>query len=185
MRTPRYIGTFVACLILSASTTFADPIHPLPDPPARPKNPSVGPGNLTPSWDLDGLYLWLGPTGAASHVAQEWDTTFGADATVIRVREQRSLAFVGGTAGASLWTVRGGGRIWVDALAGTRIRGTAVGLSLGPIVELARTEHARFGGSVGVWTFFGIAPFARLGAVQELGAFVEIGLHISLPVLHN
>src|SRR5262249_22955770 len=136
-------------------------------------------------WDVDGLYLWLGPTGAATHVDADWDTTFGADATVIRIREQRTLAALGATANASLWTVRGGGRLSIDALVGTRIAGLMTGLSAGPILELARTEHARFGGSLGVWTFFGIAPFMRVGVVQELGAFVELGVHIALPVLHR
>jgi hypothetical protein len=160
----------------------ADPAATIPDPPPRQNAPVVGPAGLPPSWDLDGIYLWLGPTGAASHVDATWDSTIGADATVIRVREHRGLGAIGGSLGASRWTERGGGRIWLDALVGTRIFGRMAGVSAGPILELSDLAHPRIGASAGVWTFAGITPFARIGAVQELGMFGEIGVHIALPV---
>jgi len=144
--------------------------------------PRVGPGGFAPSWDLDGTYLWLGPSGAASHVDAEWDSTIGADAAVIRIRERSVLGAIGGTLGASRWTARGGGRIWVDALVGTRVLGRMAGISAGPILELSDVSHPRIGASIGVWTFVGITPFARLGAVQDLGMFGEVGIHIALPV---
>jgi hypothetical protein len=28
----------------------------------------------------------------------------------------------------------------------------------------------------------GVVPYARAGLVEELGAFVELGLHVALPV---
>jgi hypothetical protein len=130
------------------------------------------------------LYLWLGPTGAASRIDAEWDSTVGADATVIRIRERDAIGVIGGTLGASRWTVRGGGRIWLDALIGTRI-GKMVGVSAGPIVELNDLVHPRYGGSVGVWAFVGVTPFVRTGLVQDLGGFVEIGVHIALPVIRR
>ncbi len=136
-------------------------------------------------WDLDGLYLWLGPTGAASHVDATWDSTFGGDLAVVRIREREALSAIGATVGASLWTARGGGRLWVDALAGTRLGGRIYGVTAGPIVELAELSHPRLGGSLGVWGFFGITPFARVGFVDELGGFAEVGVHIALPVLRR
>jgi hypothetical protein len=146
--------------------------------------PVSGPGQLAPSWNLDGVYLWLGPTGAASYVDTTWDSTFGGDATVVRVREQRLISVLGGTLGASRWTERGGGRVWIDALAGTRIGASRmIGVSLGPIVELSDFAHPRYGASAGVWAFAGVTPFARVGSVEKLGTFAEIGLHITLPVL--
>jgi hypothetical protein len=160
-----------------------------PDPPPRRTIPRVGPDNHAPSWDLDGTYLWLGPSGAASFASSggdtsaEWDSTFGADAAVIRIRERRPLAAIGGTLGVSRWSARDGGRVWLDALAGTRLAGRMIGLSAGPIVELAQLAHPRIGGSIGVWAFFGIVPFARIGTVHELGMFGEVGIHIALPVL--
>ena len=140
---------------------------------------------LPPSWDLDGTYLWLGPVGAASYVASQWDSTVGADATLVRVREHAPLGAIGATFGASRWTARGGGRLWLDAVAGTEIAGHMVGVTAGPILELSDLAHPRAGGSVGVWGFFGIAPFARVGVVQGLGGFAEVGLHITLPVIRR
>jgi hypothetical protein len=36
-----------------------------------------------------------------------------------------------------------------------------------------------------VWVFAGITPFARVGAVSDLGMFAELGVHIALPVLRR
>jgi hypothetical protein len=178
----------ICTAILGAGAASADPaasMEPttLPDPPPRQGTPAIGPSALPPSWDLDGLYVWLGPLGAAGRLEGAWDSTFGADLSIVRVREAAPLGAVGVSAGASRWTERGGGRIWLDALAGTRLGGRMYGASLGPLVELAELEHARIGGAVGLWAFFGPTPYARLGVVGDRGAFVEIGLHLALPVL--
>jgi hypothetical protein len=155
-----------------------------PDPPARRAPPAVPAADAAPSWDLDGTYLWLGPAGAASHVDGEWDSTIGADLTIIRVRERDLLGVVGGSIGASRWTVRGGGRIWLDALAGTRLV-RMVGVSAGPLLELSEVSHPRAGASIGLWAFVGVTPFVRAGMVSELGGFVELGVHIALPVIRR
>jgi hypothetical protein len=156
-----------------------------PDPPPRRGPPVVGPSQLGDVSVLDGLYVWLGPVGAATWVADGWDSTFGADLSIVRVREGARLGAIGATAGASLWTERDGGRIWVDALAGTRLGRRMYGATLGPIIELSERAHPRVGGAIGLWGFFGVTPFARVGAVQELGAFAEIGLHLALPVFRS
>ncbi len=104
---------------------------------------------------------------------------------VVRIREGESIGAIGGTFGASKWTVRDGGRLWLDALIGTRVLGKMVGVSAGPIVELAELAHPRIGGSIGVWSFLGVTPFARVGTVQDLGMFGEIGVHIALPVFRR
>ncbi|MBA2542412.1 MAG: hypothetical protein H0V17_22415 [Deltaproteobacteria bacterium] len=174
--------TVITALLVLTGRSKADPTTTVPDVPPRKTIPRVGPSGFPPSWDLDGLYLWLGPSAAASHVDTEWDSTIGADAAVIRIREQAAVAAIGGSLGASRWTVRGGGRIWLDAMVGTRVVGRMAGLSAGPIVELSDFSHPRLGGSIGVWTFIGITPFARLGTVQDLGMFGEVGVHIALPV---
>lgn len=173
-----------ACFLGVMKIAAADPAPEAivaPDAPARSRPPSVGPGNLRPSADLDGWYVWLGPTGAASHVDGEWDSTFGGHLAIVRVRERNLLGTVGAQVGGTIWTARGGGRIWLDGIAGTRIL-RMVGVSAGPIVELSELAHPRLGGSVGLWTFVGVTPFARVGAVEGLGAFAEIGVHIALPV---
>lgn len=171
----------IAALLVMCSTAAGDALSE-PDPPPRTAPPVVGPSGFGPSWDLDGTYVWLGPTGAASHVDADWDSTIGGDLAVLRIRERRPLAAIGATFGGSTWTARGGGRIWLDALAGTRIAGRMVGVSAGPILELSELAHPRPGASVGVWLFAGVTPFARVGVVHELGPFAEIGLHVALPV---
>ena len=183
-RTPGGRLAILACFLgVMTSRAVAEPIAP--DAPTRSAPAVVPPTTLPPSWDLDGIYVWLGPTGAASRVASQWDSTVGGDLAIVRVREQESLAAVGATLGASRWTARGGGRIWLDALVGTRLGGRMIGASAGAIVELSDLAHPRLGGSIGVWGFVGVTPFARVGAVAELGAFAEIGLHIALPVIRR
>jgi hypothetical protein len=184
VRTLRRSLCFLAVINGVASGDEFTPTKVDPDPPARRGVPSAGPLKATPSWDLDGVYFWLGPTGAASHIDAEWDSTIGADATVIRVRERDAISVIGGTLGASRWTVRGGGRIWLDALIGTRMW-KMVGASAGPILELNELSHPKLGGSFGLWAFVGVTPFVRAGVVQDLGGFVEVGLHIALPVIRR
>jgi hypothetical protein len=146
-----------------------------------------------PSWDLDGLYLWLGPTGAASRIARsgprsppdaQWDSTIGASLSFVRVREAEALGAIGASLGASRWTERGGGRVWLDGIVGTRL-GRMVGLTAGPLLELSELSRPRVGASVGAWAFVGVTPFVRVGTVQDLGGFVEIGVHIALPVIRR
>jgi hypothetical protein len=168
--------------LASADPSFA-PTKTSPDAP--PPSPPAHAPVLAPTWDLDGLYLWLGPTGAASHVDGQWDSTFGADATLVRVREHEPIGAIGASLGASRWTVRGGGRVWLDAIIGTPVLGRMAGLSAGPIVELADLRHPQIGGAIGAWAFIGVTPFVRAGAVDGLGAFVELGLHVALPVLRR
>ncbi len=183
------VGT-AACILACALTLRTNLAHSEnfvptrvdPDPPGR--RAQLAPPELPPSSDLDGLYVWLGPVGAASRVAGEWDSTIGGDLSVVYVREGAALGAIGGSFGASRWTERGGGRLWVDAIAGTHI-GRMVGLSAGPILELSELSHPRIGGTVGVWAFVGVTPFVRIGTVQELGSFIEMGLHIALPAMRR
>jgi hypothetical protein len=179
------VGTVIAlaCFLAVISPASAEPIAIAPDAPARTQPAPAAP--LPPSWDLDGLYLWLGPTGAAGFEASQWDSTFGGDATVIRIREHEPLGAIGATLGASRWTERGGGRVWLDGLIGTPALGRMFGASLGPLVELSDIHHPRVGGSVGLWAFVGITPYARFGVVDGLGGFAELGIHIALPVIRK
>jgi hypothetical protein len=170
-----------------AGSAYADPdptTRTTPDPVPRTQQPHSGPDALHPTWDLDGTYLWLAPTGAAVHVDGAWDSLFGADLAVVRVREHATLGTIGGDFGGARYTERDGGRLWLDGLLGTRL-GRMVGVSAGATLELADTAHPRFGGSVGVWAFLGVTPYAKVGAAQGLGMFAEIGIHIALPVIRR
>ena len=175
----------IACLLLVIRGAFADPVAIVPDAPASPQPVVVPRATFGPSWDLDGTYLWLGPVGAASHIDARWDSTFGGEAAVVVVHERDLLGLAGLNLGASRWTERGGGRVWVDGLIGTHVLGRMMGASLGPILEISELAHPRLGASIGVWGFAGITPFARVGAVANLGMFAELGVHIALPVLRR
>jgi hypothetical protein len=174
----------VAALVM-LQTARADPVTAtVPDAPVAPSPVVVAPAAHRPSWDLDGTYLWLGPIGAASYL-DRWDSTFGGEAAIVRVRELAALGLAGVSLGASHKTTRGGGRVWIDGLVGTHLLGRMMGASLGPIVELSDVVHPKLGASIGVWGFVGITPFARVGAVTDLGMFAELGVHIALPVLRR
>ncbi len=157
----------------------------IPDLPTRVAPAAVGRGAprepLPAFHDLDGMYLWLGPSATGSYADGRWDSTFGAALALVRVREAAPLAVLGVSTGIGKWTERDGGRIWADLVLGTRRLGPTVGLTLGGILELAELANPRPGGAVGLWLFTGVTPFVRAGLVTELGGFVELGLHIALP----
>lgn len=178
--------TAISACFLGVTNAAADPVTATtPEEVPRRSAPTVPTAPLRPSTDLDGTYLWLGPIGAASRLDGTWDSTFGAHAAVLRVREGAWLGTLGGAGGASLWTERGGGRIWLDAVVGTRLAGRMVGLTAGPLVELSDVAHPRWGGTIGAWGFAGVTPFVRVGIVQELGGFGEVGIHLALPVIRR
>lgn len=176
------------CCWLLGNHSDADPLvftptEVSPDPPpARAPEP---PRLFRDSSDLDGTYVWLGPEGAASRIEAQWDSTFGVDASIVRVREHETAAAIGASIGAAKWTSRGGGRVWADLLMGTSLGGHVVGLSGGPLLELSDFAHPHVGGSVGIWGFVGVTPYARVGWVEGLGNFAEIGVHIALPAFRR
>jgi hypothetical protein len=175
----------MACVLVAMRAASAEPVTTVPDAPPAARPVVVPPATFTPTWDLDGTYLWLGPVGAASRIGARWDSTFGGEAAVVAVHERATVGLFGATLGASRWTARGGGRVWLDGLIGTRLAGRMMGASIGSILELSDIAHPKLGASIGVWGFFGITPFARVGAVSDLGMFAELGVHIALPVLRR
>jgi hypothetical protein len=180
----------VLAILITNGIAAADPVvgfvptQTSPDPPVRPP-PEPSPV-LPPTWDLDGLYLWLGPIGAVGREAAVWDSTFGGDLALVRVREREPLGALGLTVGASKWTTHDGGRIWLDGLVGTEPVGhVMVGLTAGALLELDQISAPRIGGTVGLWAYDAIAPYVRVGYIDDLGGFVEFGLHIPLPVYRH
>ena len=157
------------------------------DLPARSGPPvSGGPSGFRDSSDLDGFYLWLGPTGAATHLDIGWDSAFGGDLAALRIHEHALLGAVGGDLGFSKYTAHAGGKLWLDGVIGTRLAGrTMVGLTAGPLLEVSDLQHPRVGASAGAWAFVGVTPFVRVGVVNESGTFVEIGVRVVLPVFRR
>lgn len=172
---------------------FASPgaaADPLARGPATIPPTTIATPALRPSWDLDGTYVWLGPVGAATwsdaagtNTGSAWDSAFGADLAIVRVRERNTIGALGVSTGANRST-RDDGRLWLDAVIGTAIAGHMVGVSAGPILGLSANHHPRLGASMRIWGFVGIAPYARLGVVGS-SAFLELGMQIPLPVLRR
>jgi hypothetical protein len=137
---------------------------------------------LRKSSDLDGGYLWLGITGAATREDGAWDSTFGGDVAVLRVRERSVLDVVGvGFTGTRMAT-EARWRLSLDGVAGTRIGGVLAGVAVGPSLELARLDHPRAGVTATAWVFAGITPFVRMGVLLDGTGFVDVGARLSFPV---
>lgn len=136
-----------------------------------------------PTADLDGTYLWLGPAGSANYQEARWDSAWGGGAALLRVREARAVGVLGGWIGGLHYAGEDGGRVWADLVVGTRLGGRMLGLAAGPAVELGSDHHPRLGASVAAWAFAGLTPMVRVGFLDEAGAFVELGAHLTLPAL--
>ncbi len=136
------------------------------------------------SANLDGNHLWLALWGARTEAAYGYDSCVGGELAITRVREGEALGLVGGTLGGGRYAESDDKRLWANAVAGTR-RGTGwmLGGSAGAVLELSPTARPKLGATVGVWAFVGVVPFARVGAMEGRGAFLELGVEIALPVL--
>ena len=150
---------------------------------AQPAVPRSSPRSELPyTADLDGGYVWLGITGAATKDEAGWDSVFGLEAAVVRVRERSRLGVLGlGLGGARLAETERW-RLALDGLIGTRIGRAMVGLSVGPILDLDRRAHPELGATVMAWAFVGITPYARVGLLGDGTRFVDVGVQLSLPI---
>jgi len=136
--------------------------------------------------DLDGVYVALGPVAAAVYSPDDddWDGGFGGELMVVRVREHDLLGALGLAAGGVRFAEAGNGRLWADALVGTRtLWGLGLGLSGGLAVEVGDLQLPRFGWQATLWAYAGVMPYVRVGAVEKSGAFVDAGIKITLPAL--
>ncbi len=133
--------------------------------------------------DLDGTYVWLGPSGAAVRVDGGWFSSWGGGLQVVRIRERARLGVVGAWLSGVHYAGRDGGRIALEGVVGTRrLLGPMLGLGLGPAIELGDRHHPRLGGQASAWLYAGISPYLRLGVVADTGAYLELGVQVSLPV---
>lgn len=191
MRRPRVV--LCALVVALGLNAKAEPLRPATAPAVRPDpwQPPPPQPTFRPSWDLDGTYVWLGPLAAATWSASmdsrsdraAWDSAFGAELSIVRVRERQPVGELGGSVGATRSTQRGG-RVWADAILGTAVRGLRIGASAGPFIQFSDESRPQLGASIRIWGYAGIAPYARLG-FAESASFVELGVHIPLPVFRR
>lgn len=132
---------------------------------------------------LDGTYLTVGPTAAAIRIDGGWDAVFGGEISLARVRERRPLAGYGLSLGAAGYTERDGGRLWADLQAATGRLGPAIGVGIGPVVEIDDVRPPRWGAQASVWVYAGAIPYLRVGQLATTGTFFEVGLRVPLPAI--
>jgi hypothetical protein len=163
----------LSLVVLAAGTAEADPAG---DPSPVPR--------LRASSDLDGLHIWLGPIGAATHVDGAWDSAWGGTVAALRIREHAPIGAIGAWIGGAHYALRDGGRVWIDGVVGTRLLGgKMMGLAAGPVVELGDLHHPHAGAQASIWCFAGVVPYARLGVLEASGPFVEVGISLGVPAL--
>jgi len=121
--------------------------------------------------------------GSAVRVEGEWDSGFGGEIAFGSLTERRALAAWAASVDFVAYSERSGGRAAIELAAGTRWpSGLLVGVAAGPVLEVDDLRRPRAGGQASIWLFAGVVPYARVGAVERGGAFVDIGLRIPLPV---
>jgi hypothetical protein len=134
--------------------------------------------------DLDGIYLALGPAGGAVYTRSSWDSGFGGEISLVRVREQEFLGALGLGIGGIRFATEDRGRIWADVQLGSRRPlGLGAGLNAGVTAELDAVIPPRWGAQATLWVFLGVLPYVRVGTIQQSGLFVDLGVKIALPVL--
>ena len=131
---------------------------------------------------LDGTYITVGPVAGATRVAGEWTSSVGLEISVARVTETAFPAAWGVAGGGVSYTSRPGGRLWLEAEGALyEPLPLPVGLALGVTTEVDAVRPPRWGAQGTLWLLAGFVPYARVGAVEENGVFVELGVMLKIP----
>jgi len=130
-------------------------------------------------------FVAVAAIGSAVRVEGVWDGAYGGEVGVGQMRGHApALGAWAASVGLVGFTARSGGRLWSELTVGTRWpTGYLVGLGIGPAVELDRIRQPRWGGQLTVWAFAGVVPYARVGALDPGGLFVDVGLRIAFPAV--
>lgn len=132
--------------------------------------------------ELRSHFLVIDLVGSAVRTEGNWDSGFGGAVGVGGLCGGCALAGWAASVGAMGFSERSGGQIYADLAAGTRWpTGVLMGISGGPLVELDELRRPRLGAAASIWLFAGVVPYARVGAVERGGPFLDVGLQIPLP----
>lgn len=135
-----------------------------------------------PPGSLDGVYITVGPVAAAARVEGMWHSAVGLEISIARVTEHQFPAVLGVAGGGVSYAGRDGGRLWLEAEGALYDPlPLAVGLAAGVTAEVDAVRPARLGAQATLWFLGGLVPYARVGAVRESGAFVELGVMLKIP----
>lgn len=129
-------------------------------------------------------FVAVAAIGSAVRAEGVWDGAWGGEVGVGAMRDGPVLSAWAASVGLVGFTARSGGRLWGEVTVGTRWpTGYLVGIGAGPAVELDRIRRPRWGGQATVWVFAGVVPYARVGALDPGGVFVDVGLRIAFPAV--
>ncbi len=129
--------------------------------------------------------MTLGPLGEVVRTDNNWDSAWGGELNVTRIREGAGVSALGISLGAVSLSERDGGRVWLGGIIGIdRLPGRIpLGLGVGGTLDVDSVRPARVGAYATLWFYVGVMPFVRVSTIQESGSGVELGLSIPLPVL--
>lgn len=145
--------------------------------------PLLSPSESLASGEPD-HFVAVAAIGSAVRVEGVWDDAWGGELGVGQLRDRSVLSAWAASVGLVGFTARSGGRLWGELTVGTRWpTGYLVGIGAGPAVELDRVRTPRWGGQATVWVFAGVVPYARVGALEPGGVFVDVGLRIAFPAV--
>ena len=133
--------------------------------------------------NLDGWYLTIGPVAAAAHVHGRWISAIGGEASLVRLDEHRLPAVLGVAGGGVSYSSLPGGRFWLEAEIGIEDPlPFALGIAVGATAEVNHVDPPRFGVEATLWAVGGFVPYVRVGTLEIVGSFVEMGVMLKVPV---
>ncbi len=129
------------------------------------------------------VHVALGPTVAAIHRADGWDSQVGGELHLVRLAPHR-LHALGGTVGALTFAATKAIRLHSDAYLGLRLNSDrSIGVAVGPVVDLHPNRRAQAGVRGTLWAHAGVAPYLSITRLWGLGASdsAEISLGLRIP----
>lgn len=155
---------------------------------SAPANAQDAPRLLLVQFPSD-THLVLGPSVAAVHRDQAWDSEVGAQLQLHRRRQSPTLSAFGLSLSAATFAKYEGIRLALDGYAGTRLLGgIPIGLGLGPVADVFLSHRPRGGARASIWFYAGVVPYVSFATMHGLGAPDEIevqaGLKIPFSLVH-
>jgi hypothetical protein len=132
--------------------------------------------------DLDGTYVTAGPVAAAQASQNNWNSAVGAELSLVHLREGAWPALFGIALGGVVFDSEPGLRTWIEAEAAIDRLPVKLGISAGFAAKWDRVDPPHLGAQATLWAFAGVVPYVRIGALDGLGSYFEVGLMIKVPV---
>lgn len=134
-------------------------------------------------------HVLLGPSVAAVHRDQAWDSEVGAQLQLHRRRQSPVLSALGLSLSVATFAEYEGIRLGLDLYAGTRlINDVPVGVAMGPVADVFLDHRPRGGIRTSLWLYAGVVPYISLASMHGLGApggiDLQVGLKIPFSLVH-